>query len=208
MQRRGVASISTDYQGFSWLTGNMVLAHTPSIFDGFKKDSLKSGIRLFLFLDGWEGFISGVHQFRNNYISAGIRKEWWNFVFYTEGTIQTDLSGKSAVFGLNRMIGAGGFLDIEYFYQEQGMEKLPLNDSNPIMAPIVYPLKPGYTGKHYIYFNISVGDGQKFTGGIYGLIHPIWRCGIIGATFSDIRNQNFSIQLNFAKIIKGGEFSL
>jgi len=203
MQRRGVASISIDYQGFPWIAGSIVLAHTPSIFDGFKRDSLKSGMRLFLFLNGWEGFISGVHQSTNNYVSTGIRKEWWNFVFYTEGTMQTDLSGKSAVFGLNRMIGAGGFLNIEYFYQEQGEEKLPLSDCNPAITG----WKPGYTGKHYIYFNGSVGDGQRFTGSIYGLIHPIWRCGVIGATFSDTRNQNFSIHLNVAKIIKGGEFS-
>lgn len=199
MERRGVESIIIDYQGFSWVTGNIAIVHCPSIFGGFKRDSLKSGMRLFLFLNGWEGFISGVHQLKNNYVSTGIRKEWRNFVFYTEGTIKPDLSGKSAIFGLNRIIGTGGFLNIEYFYQEQGIEKLSLSDSSPA--------QPGYTGKHYIYFNGSVGQEQELTGSIYGLIHPIWRCGIIGATFSDTHNQNFSIQLNFAKVIKGGEFS-
>ena len=199
--RAGVLSTSVSYEWNPNAIQEFVVA-LPQDSIRIRKSNLRFGSRLNLFVGSYETSLSLVRIDDKFPISLAVRKDFLSFVFYSEATVKpiVDSLKPQFLFGFNKMLGTAGMIDVEYFYQYEGMSKW-----KNVIPEVMYPV--GYTGKHYIYTLTQVGRERWFSAGIYSVINPVWRGGIAGlivsySGFKDITFTGIGI-----KILKAGEFN-
>ena len=199
--RAGVLSTGVSYEWNSNIIQEFVVA-LPQDSIRIRRDNLRIGSSLNLFFGSYETFLSLVRVDDELPISIGVRKDFLNFVFYSEATVKPPLDSlrPQFLFGFNRMLGAAGMIDVEYFYQYAGMTKW-----KNVIPELMYPL--GYTGKHYIYAFTQVGRERWFSTGLYSVFNPVWGGGLAGLIVSYSGFRDITLTGTGIKILKGGEFN-
>jgi len=200
--RKGVFTAGISYEWSPAIIQEIVFA-LPEDTVRVTWENLRLGSRVNVFLNSYECFLSGVYCDDEFPISCGLRKDVYDFIVYSEATVEPgeDSLNPRFLLGVNRMLGTQGIINIEYYYQNEGFSEW--NDSIPFLSSI-----PGYTGKHYIYCLTQAGEGEGFSCGIYSVFHPLWRGGLTGLIISYNGLQDITIIGTGIKIIKRGEFSL
>jgi len=160
----------------NFLFGNLEL-HTPIVF---AKDSIFTG--------------------------SSIRYSLFDFTLFLDYslTYSEEEFLHSTVTGINRYIGSNFFIQAEYFYNQKGLTSEEYDNLSP---PILsQKLSFGYTGRHYLYTTLQCIFREENTISLYSLVHPKWKSGLVGLSFSSTRFNNILVILNLIRILKGREF--
>jgi hypothetical protein len=191
------------YNNISYMTPEFIVFlpdETPDI------DSVKAGIRLNFFSWGIESHFPLVFSKNAIYTGAGVRFSLLGFTVFSD--ISCDYHSEeftlSSTAGFNKTIGSNLYLQGEYFYNGKGLS----TDDYDLMEEdtLINYLSWGYTGRHYIY---SLFQWTKFDViglGIFSLINPQWKSGLVGVTLSSSYFDNTHIALNYIRILRGREF--
>jgi hypothetical protein len=193
------------YNNISYMTPEFIVFlpdGTPEI------DSVKAGIRLNFFSWGIESHFPLVFSKDAVYTGAGVRFSLLGFTVFSDHSLDyysEDFTLSSTV-GFNKIIGSDFYLQSEYFYNQRGLstDEYDALDGDSIIEFLNW----GYTGRHYIYSLCQWSKYEIIGLGIFSLINPQWKSGLLGVTLSSAYFDNTHIALNYIRILKGREFDL
>jgi len=201
--KSGKNIFSARYNNISYMTPEFIFFlpdGTPDI------DSVKAGIRLNFFSWGVESHFPLVFSKDAVYTGAGVRFSLFGFTLFSDHSLSYssgDFSLGSTI-GFNKLIGSDFYIQSEYFYNQRGLS----TDEYDALGEesIIEFLNWGYSGRHYIYGVFQWTKDETSGIGLFSLIQPEWKSGLLGITFSSSYFDNALISLNYIRILKGREF--
>jgi len=136
----------------------------------------------------------------------GVRFSLFGFTVFSDHSFDYSSGDFTLGFtvGFNKTIGSNFYLQSEYFYNQRGLATDEY-DALGETAVIEY-LDWGYTGRHYIYSMVQWTKDKTSGIGLFSLIHPQWKSGLVGVTLTSAYFDNSLISLNYIRILKGREF--
>jgi len=201
--RSGKNILSARYNNISYMTPEFIVFLPDDIPD---IDSVKAGIRLTFFTLGVETHFPLIFSRDAVYTGLGVRFSLLGFTVFSDHSFDYssgDFTLGSTV-GFNKTIGSNFYLQSEYFYNQMG---LTTNEYDALGEEAISEfLNWGYTGRHYIYGVVQWTKDKTSGIGLFSLIHPQWKSGLVGVSLSSSYFDNALISLNYIRILKGREF--
>ncbi len=201
--KSGKNIISVRYNNISYMTPEFIVflpGETPDI------DSVKAGIKLNFFSWGIESHFPIVFSKDAVYTGIGVRFSFLGFTLFSDHSLDyysEDFTLSSTV-GFNKTVGSNLYMQGEYFYNGRGLstDEYDASETNTLINFLNW----GYTGRHYIYGLIQWTKYEISGIGLFSLINPEWKSGLLGITLSSAYFDNTHIALNYIRILKGREF--
>ncbi|MEO0293421.1 MAG: hypothetical protein ABIN61_04260 [candidate division WOR-3 bacterium] len=169
-----------------------------------KIDSIKGGMHFSFFSSGLEAHFPIVFSKKAFYPGAGIRFSILGFIIFSDFSFE--FSSKetfASTTGFNKIFGDNFCFHFEFFYNQKGLTKEEYDATPKEDLPKL--LEPGGSGRKYIYSVIRWTD--EINGiGLFSLVNPEWKSGILGIFLTSYFFENSLISLNYVRILKGREF--
>jgi hypothetical protein len=201
--KSGKNIINARYNDISYMTPELIIF----VPDGLPEiDSVKGGMHFTFFTSGIESHIPIIFSKNAVYTGMGVRFSLGGFTIFSDHSVDYssgDFTLGSTV-GFNRTIGSSLYIQSEYFYNGRG---LTADEYDALSSEdIIDYLNWGYTGRNYIYGMIQWSKDGMSGIGLFSLLHPEWKSGLVGVTLSSAYFDDSLISLNYIRIIKGREF--
>lgn len=201
--KSGKNILNVRYNNIPYMTPELIVflpESTPDI------DSVKAGIRLNFFTWGIESYFPLVFSKDGVYTGAGARFSLLGFTVFSDHSLDyySEDFTLSSTIGFNKTIGSNLYMQGEYFYNGKGLSS---DEYDAIeVDTLINFLNWGYTGRHYIYGLIQWTKYEISGIGLFSLINPEWKSGLLGVNLSLSYFDNALISLNYIRILKGREF--
>ncbi len=201
--KSGKNILSVRYNNILYMTPEFIIFLPDNLPD---IDSIKAGFRFTFFTSGIESHFPLIFSRDAVFTGLGVRFSLSGFTIFSDHSLEYsdgDFSLGSTV-GFNKTIGSNFYIQSEYFYNPPGLttdEYDALDD-----AALIEFLNWGYTGRHYIYSMLQWTKDKTSGIGLFSLIHPQWKSGLVGISLSSTHFDNALISLNYIRILKGREF--
>ncbi len=201
--RKGQNIAGIRYQNIPFMTPELIVFLPRR---SVERDSIIVGIRTDFFFGNLEFHTPLVFSVDSIFSGLGLRFSLFDFTLFIDYsfTYSKEELMHSAVGGFNRYIGNNLFIQAEYFYNQKGLTSEEYDNLAPEI--LTENLSFGYTGQHYLYSSAQWIFRTDNTISLYSLIHPFWKSGLVGISFSSSRFDNALIMLNLIRVLTGREF--
>jgi hypothetical protein len=201
--KSGKNILSVRYNNNPYITPEFIVFLPDAISD---IDSIKAGFRFTFFASGIESHFPLVFSRGAVFTGFGVRFSILGFTVFSDHSLKfsaEDFSLSSTI-GFNKTIGSDFYIQSEYFYNQSGLTTAEYDalDNDALISYLDW----GYTGRHYIYSMLQ-WTKDKMTGiGLFSLVEPEWKSGLIGIFLNSSYFDDALISLNYIRILKGREF--